>query len=129
MVQLCTQIPPTNLEDLLVNIYLFTKKIGRFYSIIFLTLNFLLSKDKKNQPLSLILSPKDNFSHSQLPSIALKCYPNITSLPQHTKNGEKICFLCVRYPKWPKVYKFDQCPVLFAYKSEPFLLVWLTALN
>ena len=51
-------------------------------------------KIKKKQPLSLIFCPKVNFSHTQLPSIALKCYPSITSLPQHTKDGKKCIHMC-----------------------------------
>ena len=51
-------------------------------------------KIQKKQPLSLVFSPKVNFSHTQLPSIALKCYPTITSLPHYTKDrGKSWCHM------------------------------------
>ena len=68
---------------------LLKKRLGGSVQSFFLLWIFNSSKISKKQPLSLVFSPKVNFSHTQLPSIALKCYPSITSLPQHTKDGEK----------------------------------------
>ena len=73
------------------------KRLGGSVQLFFSLWIFNSLKIKKKQPLSLVFSPKVNFSHTQLPSIALKCYPTITSLPQHAKDGEKAGFLCARY--------------------------------
>ena len=97
------------------------KRLGGSVQSFFLLRIFNSSKISKKQPLSLVFSPKVNFSHTQLPSIALKCHPTITSLPQHTKDGEKTGFIRARYPKWSKIYNFDLLPVLLALMGEPFL--------
>ena len=65
------------------------KRLGGSVQLFFSLWIFNSLKISKKQPISLVFSPEVNFSHTQLPSIALKCYPTITSLPQHTKDGEK----------------------------------------
>ena len=96
------------------------KRLGGSVQLFFSLWIFNSLKISKKQPISLVFSPEVNFSHTQLPSIALKCYPTITSLPQHTKDGEKTGFIRARYPKWSKIYNFDPLPVLLAYMGEPF---------
>ena len=96
------------------------KRLGGSVQSFFSLWIFNSLRIKKKQPLSLDFSPKVNFSHTQLPSIALKFYPAIISLPQHTKDGKKTGFVCARYPKWSKIYNFDPLPVLLAYMGEPF---------
>ena len=97
------------------------KRLGGSVQSFFSLWIFYSLKISKKQPISLIFSPKVNFSHTKLSYIALQCYPTITSLPQHTKDGEKTGFICARYPKWSKMYNFDPLPVLLALMGEPFL--------